>query len=238
LSGPADTQWVHTTESAGRQLSEPAVLRPRRHARWSRRSLLGGGTEGNEQLTATTGLILIGLLAALGVTILRIHQLIWVHLFIGLLLLGPVALKLASTGYRFARYYTHNDAYRLKGPPQLLMRLIAPGVVISTVVVFASGIALLLVGPAHRAGWVGVHKASFVVWLLIMAVHVLGHLERLPHSLRAAHSTAWIPESPAGGAGRWIVLSGALVGGLVLAIVLIPQFAPWTAHGAFLHRGH
>ncbi len=40
-----------------------------------------------------------------------------------------------------------------------------------------------------------------------------------------------------GGAGRWIALTGALVGGLVLAIVLIPDFAAWTAHGA-LHHHH
>jgi hypothetical protein len=56
----------------------------------------GGGVEGNERLTALTGLILIALLAVLGVTILRIHQLIWLHLFVGLGLLGPVALKMSS----------------------------------------------------------------------------------------------------------------------------------------------
>ena len=70
--------------------------------------LFGGSTDGNEQLTAFTGAILIVLLAVLGVTILRIRQLISVHLFVGLLLLGPVALKLASTGYRFVRYYTRD----------------------------------------------------------------------------------------------------------------------------------
>jgi len=78
--------------------------------------LHGGGPDGNEQLTATTGVILVALLAVLGVTILRVQQLISVHLFVGLLLLGPVALKMASTGYRFVRYYTHSDAYRRKGP--------------------------------------------------------------------------------------------------------------------------
>jgi hypothetical protein len=36
----------------------------------------------------------------LGITIVRIGQLIWLHLFLGLLLLGPVGAKLASTGYR------------------------------------------------------------------------------------------------------------------------------------------
>jgi len=64
-----------------------------------------GGVDGNGWLTTATGIVLIVLLAVLGVTIVRIGQLIWLHLFLGLLLVGPVALKLASTGYRFARYY-------------------------------------------------------------------------------------------------------------------------------------
>ena len=52
------------------------------------------------------------------------------------MLLGPLAVKMASTGYRFVRYYTHGPAYRSKGPPQPLMRAIAPMVVASMVVVF------------------------------------------------------------------------------------------------------
>jgi hypothetical protein len=75
----------------------------------------GGGTDGNEQLTAITGAVLLIALAVLGVTIIRIGQLLWLHLFLGLLLIGPVALKLASTGYRFARYYLATAAYRLSG---------------------------------------------------------------------------------------------------------------------------
>ena len=38
-------------------------------------------------------------------------------MFLGVLLIGPVALKLASTGYRFVRYYTSEPRYRRKGPP-------------------------------------------------------------------------------------------------------------------------
>ncbi len=52
----------------------------------------------------------MALLAALGVTILRIGPLISEHLFIGLMLIPPIALKLASTGYRFMRYYTSDPA--------------------------------------------------------------------------------------------------------------------------------
>jgi hypothetical protein len=109
-----------------------------------------------------TGTILIVLLAVIGVTILRIGQLVSVHLFVGLLLLGPVALKMGSTGYRFVRYYTREPAYRRKGPPEALLRLIAPLVVLSTVTVFASGVVLLLLGPRNRGQFLLIHKASFL----------------------------------------------------------------------------
>jgi hypothetical protein len=93
------------------------VAPPRRS--WPSASLLGGGTDGNEELTSRVGGALIVLLAVLGVTILQIRQLIWLHLFLGLLLLGPVTLKLASTGYRFVRYYTRAAPYLRKGLPSL-----------------------------------------------------------------------------------------------------------------------
>src|ERR1700685_2891935 len=107
------------------------------------KDLSAGGTAGNERLTAVTGAVLIVLLAVIGVTIISLSQLLWVHLFVGVLLIGPLMLKLASTGYRFVRYYTRDAAYRHVGPPALPLRLIAPIVVLSTVVVFASGVALL-----------------------------------------------------------------------------------------------
>ncbi len=204
----------------------------------TRARLIGGGTDGNEQLTAITGAILIVLLAVIGLTILRIHQLISVHLFVGVLLIGPVAFKLGSIGYRFARYYTRDPAYRRKGPPVTVLRLIAPVVVLSTVSVFVSGLALLVVGPSGRGQLVLIHKASFIVWIVCMSVHVLGHLRGMPASLRAARRVAAeLPDVAHGSAGRWIAVAGALVGGLVLAFALIPDFAVWTAHSGFLHHG-
>jgi hypothetical protein len=201
--------------------------------------LTGGGTDGNRQLTAITGTMLLVLLAVIGVTILQIGQLISVHLFVGLLLIGPVALKLASTGYRFARYYSQNQAYRREGPPVTPLRVIAPLVIASTVLVFASGLVLLAVGPAHRGQWVLIHKVSFIVWAGFTSLHVLGHLPSLPASLRAVRrAKPDLPGLEPGGAGRWIAILGALVGGLVLAIVLIPDFAAWTTHGAALHHHH
>jgi len=175
----------------------------------------------------------------LGVTILRIKQLISIHLFVGLLLIGPVGAKLASTGYRFLRYYANDPQYRRKGAPELYLRLSAPLLVLSTAVVFVSGVILLFLGPANRGSFVSIHKASFFIWGALFAVHFLGHLPEMPTSLRAVRRAygARRGDSP-GDAGRWITLAGALVVGLVLAIVLIPQFHAWTAAGAFPHHHH
>jgi hypothetical protein len=204
---------------------------------WSRpRRLFGGGTAGNERLTGATGGVLIVLLAVIGVTIIRLGPLLWVHLFVGTLLVGPVTLKLASTGYRFVRYYTADPSYKRKGPPPLALRLIAPIVVISTVVVFASGVALLFIGPSSRGALLPIHKISFFVWVAFMALHVLAHLPTVAHAFNADYLRA------AGGgdltngygeangrAGRVLSLASALVLGLVLATLVIPQFAPWIA---------
>jgi hypothetical protein len=198
--------------------------------------LIAGGTAGNEQLTAATGVVLLVLLAALGVTIVRIGSLLNPHMFLGILLIGPVALKMASTGYRFVRYYAANPRYRLKGPPPAGMRLMAPIVVLSTVVVFASGVALLFAGPGSRGTLTPLHKVSFFVWLAFMGLHVLGHLAELPAALRAggARSGSWDDHGSGRGA-RALSLAGALVGGLVLALLVESQFGAWSQFHRHLH---
>ncbi len=208
--------------------------------RWRSASrLTGGGSDGNEQLTAVNGAILIVLLAVVGFTIPQLHQFIWLHLFVGLLLIGPVVLKMASTGYRFVRYYTRDAEYRRKGPPEIVLRLTAPLVVISTVGVFVTGIALLIVGPAHRDPWLLLHKVTFIVWIVFTSLHILGHLPAVARAVGISGRAQAQGLGATGGAtGRWIALTGALVGGLVLAVVLIPTFASWTAHSVFLHHHH
>ena len=130
------------------------------------------GAEGNERLTGTTAVVLMGLLAVEGVTILFLRRLLPVHVFVGMLLIPPVALKLGATGYRFMRYYQRRRGYTDKGPPHPLMRfLVAPALVASTVGVLGTGVAMFAFG--RRGMIVGLHKASFVVWAGAFGVHVL-----------------------------------------------------------------
>ena len=96
------------------------------------RRFLGGARRQRPADLAPGRLLLVGL-AVEGATIPSIHPLLSVHIFVGMLLLGPVALKLASTGYRFVRYYAGGIEYVRLGPPAPLMRfLVAPVLVLST----------------------------------------------------------------------------------------------------------
>jgi hypothetical protein len=85
-------------------------------------------------------------------------------------------VKIGSTSWRFTRYYLGDPAYRAKGPPAPALRVLGPFVVLLTVLLFASGIALLLDPNGLGGQLLFIHRASFFVWFAAMAVHVLGHL--------------------------------------------------------------
>jgi hypothetical protein len=196
-------------------------------------------TEGNERLTAATGVLLVLMLAAVGVTIINLRLLIWEHLFIGLAVMGPVALKLASTGYRFVRYYAGETIYVRKGPPPIVLRAIGPFLVITTLLVLASGVALLAGGTSARGTFLPIHKISFIVWLVFIGLHILGHLPRLPKAVAGDYVPRMAVSGHIPGRGaRIITLAGALAAGLVLAVVLIPDFAAWTSAHALAHHHH
>jgi hypothetical protein len=196
-------------------------------------------TEGNERLTAATGVLLVLMLAAVGVTIINLRLLIWEHLFIGLAVMGPVALKLASTGYRFVRYYAGEAIYVRKGPPPIVLRAIGPFLVITTLLVLASGVALLAGGTSARGTFFPIHKISFIVWLVFIGLHILGHLPGLPKALAGDYVPRMAVSGHIPGRGaRIITLAGALAAGLVLAVVLIPDFAAWTSAHALAHHHH
>jgi hypothetical protein len=183
-----------------------------------------GGIDGNERLTAGVAVILLVLLAVEGITILFLGQLLPVHLFVGALLVPPVLLKLASTGYRLVRYYTHSPAYIDRGPPHIVLRTIGPVVVASTVAVLATGIALLALGPSHRNPLALLHKASFIVWIAFTTVHVLAHIRGLGAArddlVAAGHR---LP----GRSARTSAMAATLVAGTALAIALVPLFGAW-----------
>lgn len=185
--------------------------------------------EANSRITAGAGALLFVLLAAEGVTILRVRGLLSAHVFIGMLLIPPILVKLASTGWRFARYYTGTPAYVRKGPPPLLLRLLGPAVVVLTVAVFASGVALVLAPSAAGGRLLLIHKASFVLWFAVTAIHVLGHL--LETARLAPLDWLRSGRRQVGGAGarQWLLV-GSLVAGAVLGAAMLGPTARYKPH--------
>ena len=212
-----------------------------------------GGAEGNERLTAITGAVLVIMLAVEGYTILRIGRLLTLHIFLGMLLLGPVTLKAGSVLYRFFRYYTGTAPYLRKGPPTPLLRVIGPINMVLTACVFGSGIMLAVTGPndysGGATGWLELHRLSFIAWLFFMAIHVLAYVGRLPRLLAAeARGVSSVESGPVGlgvagrrarramevlgGRGiRMALLAASLLAGLVIALLTVHLTGKWEPNG-------
>jgi hypothetical protein len=186
-----------------------------------------GGTEGNEILTSATAAVLTVLLVAEGVTIVQMGGLVSVHMFVGLLLIPPVLLKLASTAYRFVRYYTGARIYREKGPPLLALRLLAPVLVAATVGVFVTGVLLLLLG--HRSDQLlELHKITFIVWGVVFAIHFLAYAPRVVRSLRADWGSVRRQAVPGTGL-RGLLVAASLGAGFALALSLLSVITGWQS---------
>lgn len=215
---------------AGEHAVRPAIPdgneppQPRRAGN-GRRGMVG--VIGNERLTALAGMLLLVLIAAELVTSVRLRALLSAHVVVGVLLAGPLAVKLGSTGYRFVRYYTRAPAYVRRGPPHLALRVLGPLLVATTLVVVGSGIGLMVAGPSHAGPLLPLHGFSVLVFLPLLAIHLVAHILATPRLVADDWSTA-----SAGTQGRGLragINLGALVLGALGAILLLPTITPWIA---------
>ncbi len=200
----------------------------------------GGGPAGNARLTAWVGVVLFVLLAVEGITLIDIHGLISWHIVVGVLLIGPVLLKMASTGWRMVRYYAGNSAYRAAGAPPMPLRLLGPLVILSTVALLATGVTIALIGPeTARGGLAGtpisplfLHQASFAGWIVVTSLHVLG---RLAPAVRILTGRAVGAVAVSGGLVRGTLIAVAGAAAVWLAVVILGDSSAWQ-HDIFF--GH
>jgi hypothetical protein len=185
------------------------------------------GAEGNERLTAWTGAALLIGLAGEGLTILLGvgGYLTW-HMVIGFGLLVPVGLKIASTVYRFARYYTNSPAYVRKGPPRPLLRILGPFLVLNTLFVLLSGIAIMFAGGyRHQLG--ELHKLSFFSWFALTTIHLLAYVWRVPGLMLA--DLLGRGTSPGDAVRRILLVGGSGLAGIAVAAAVLPWVRSWVA---------
>lgn len=196
------------------------------------------GVEGNSRLTAVNGMVLLALLAVEGFTILSVRQMITLHIYLGVLLIGPVLLKSASTSYRFARYYSRSRPYVEKGPPHVVLRVLGPVVIVSSVAVLGTGVGLIFTGPTHREPMLTLHRLSFLIWVAAMTIHVLGHLidgaRTTWHEVRDPRALPVVRRRRL----RALVVALSLVAGMGLASALLPSASAWTNGRIDIGRHH
>jgi hypothetical protein len=193
---------------------------------------------GNERLTAMTGAVLLVLFAAECLTLLNLGNLLTLHFFLGMLLIGPVCLKVGSTLWRFTRYYTGSAAYVRRGPPAPLQRVTGPIVVLTTLAVLGTGIMLAVEGGGQGGGgyngynWVHLHREAFLLWALFMAIHLASYVPKLPRKLSGRADQA--RHVLGARSTRWLLLCGSLAAGLALALATYHLSVDWGGSGSII----
>lgn len=201
-----------------------------------------GGPAGNARLTAWTGLLLLVLGVIELFTLIDVRGLISWHVFVGALLVPVAVLKIATTSWRFARYYAAHRPYRTAGPPPTILRALGPLVIASTLAVLGSGIALILLGPQNsrvaivtilgqRIDALTVHQASFAVWAVAVGIHLLARIvpalrlagARIPGVAPAARTAGGVP----GRRTRVVVLVATAVVAVLLAGLVLQATGGW-----------
>jgi uncharacterized membrane protein YkvI len=110
----------------------------------------------------------------------------------------------------------------------LLRFVVAPLLVASTVVVFATGVELWGFGLEFGDGWMTAHTVSAVVMVLSAAAHVTGHFRRSARAVLEEVS----PRIRRGDAIPRSVVLGSLLLGIALAIASLLYASPFPPGAA------
>jgi hypothetical protein len=190
------------------------------------RSHCDPGVEGNRRLTALVGAVQFVLLPLAFLSGLVFGSWPALHYFLGFAAIPPTLLKLGSTGWRFLNYYgVRRGRYRAAGPPFPLPRLLAPLVVVSAVLAFATGVVLFFQG-SERGTTATLHTDSVVVLTLVLLLHVGVHL-RTAWEASAADLRPGPLRALRGTITRRALVVGATVAGVVVAVALVVGYH-WT----------
>jgi hypothetical protein len=192
-----------------------------------------GGPAGNARLTSWVGVLLLGLSLAELVTLLDVTGLIQWHVGVGIVMTGLALAKTASTGWRIVRYYAGSTYYGSAGPPPMILRLLGPLVVLSTLGVLGSGIALIAIGQSASEGsWfavlgqqvspVTVHQLFFVLFAVFVGLHVLARLVpallQVSGRVRRGQQRLGVP----GRGMRAVTVVVSVVAGIAAVMVVLP----------------
>jgi hypothetical protein len=204
-----------------------------------------GGPAGNARLTSWVGLVLLVLIVAELVTLLDVTGLIGWHVGVGIALTAFTLVKSASTTWRMLRYYTGSRSYGVAGPPPLLLRGLGPLVIVTTLGVLGSGLALIAVGPAagresflsvlgQQLSALRVHQGFFVLFAVAVGLHLLARLVPAVTMTIVPRRRAGPPRPVPGGVLRLVIVVASALASIVAIVLVVPSVHGWQA---FHHDG-
>ena len=184
----------------------------------------------NERMTAIAGaLLFLFIIVELFITA-SLDGLTTEHVFAGILISGPLVVKMFSTGYRFFRYYTKSPEYVKSGPPNIILRLLAPFLVLTTILVFISGYGLAF---GHDDKLFGkIHAFCVPLWIALVAVHAYAYIRKVPRLIAKDWSRYTNRQVPGRNVRLGINFVGLLVG-VIAAIGLLPLYSQGWGHLKF-----
>src|ERR1700756_4205176 len=129
-----------------------ADLRPARQRPAARRAAARPrgrrNADGNTKLTGISASFVLALMLLEVVTVmLGVTRVITLHIAAGLVLIGPMLVKLGSVTYRMASYYRGVSEYRRSGKPAAGLRLLGGSLAVLGRLLLGSGL-VLVVGPS------------------------------------------------------------------------------------------
>ncbi len=203
-------------------LTNPAPVQEAARARTPDRNV-----DGNARLTGISASFVLPLiLFEVATVVLGVKSVITPHVAVGLLLVGPVLLKLGSVTYRMASYYRGVSEYRQRGKPAGGLRMLGGCLAVLMLLLLTSGL-VLIVGPnwAHSEART-VHAVTAYGAVALLVIHLAVHLVQ---AMRLASADMRRP-AVRGARIRWLAVFASLALGGVLALLLAGHGSTYLHH--------
>ena len=176
-----------------------------------------------------TALVILFLIEVLTVPIMS-HAVAW-HIAVGLIAVPLIVGKLTYSSMRFIGYYRGDERYLKAGVPWFPLRILAPFLVITTVLVIGSGVELDVAGPTSFSATflAPAHFLLSVVWFLLMAFHVAAYANRAARSTIKDMSYRLTKPRPTSSRSRVAIFIATCAIGIVLATQFQGPIRRWEA---------
>lgn len=176
---------------------------------------------------ALGGVALLVLSALEVLTALDLRIALFWHIVIGVVLIPMLVLKLGLATWRFASFYRSSSPAHVRSAPWLPLRLLAPLLVVVTVLVVLSGAELTFAGPTSFSDTflAPAHFLLAGIWLVLLFIHTFAYSKRSLHS--SGHDLRGALARRSGSLLRTGLVVVALAAGVALAYTALGQARAW-----------